>query len=142
MRKVILVVSVVLVLLAVGCEPESMINAIADANNAMSDPNGSIQLTAENLQEMITTGMVLVKAVPGFPYAKFLLSAFAVAQTLLAIILGWRKHTTTKALKEVVWGNEILKKGTIDSEAFRKAQDTAQSESTVELVNKIRKNVA
>jgi len=97
-----------------------------------------VQVTAENLQELVGSGMILVQAIPGFPYAKAILSALAIVQAVIAVILGWRKQVNTKALKEVVQGNEIMKKGT----DFKDAQNMAQSESTTELVNKIRTKVA
>lgn len=142
MKKLMLVGCVLFALLVLSCEPESAIELIADVNDVMSDPNSSIQVTAGNLQEMITTGAILVKAVPGFPYAKAILGALAIAQAVLAMILGWQKQNNKKALKEVVRGNEILKKGPIDNKAFKEAQNMAQSGKTVEIVNKIRKNVA
>lgn len=137
-----MLVSVVLcALLVLSCEPESAIGVINDVNEAMTDPNSSIQVTAENLQDLINTGAILVQAVPGFPYAKAILGALAIAQAVLAVILGWQKQVNKKALKEVVRGNEILKKSPIDNQAFKNAQNMAQSGKTVEVVNKIRKNV-
>lgn len=132
--KKLMLISIVLCLV-LSCEPESV---ITDINEGMTDPNSTIQVTAENLQEVVGTSMILVKAIHGFPYAKAILGALAILQGILTIILGWRKHVNTKALKEVVQGNEIMKKGT----EFKDAQNIAQSESTVELVNKIRKKVA
>lgn len=146
MKKLMLVSVVLCTLLVLSCDPDSITNALADANNAMTDPNSAIQLTAENLQEMIATGVILVKAVPGFPYAKALLGGLAIAQAILTMILGWRKHVTTTALKQAVRGNEILKKdlkkGSVGIDEFRKAQDAAQDEKTVEIINKIRTKVA
>lgn len=141
MKNVMLVNIVLCVLLVVGCEPESATNAIAGFDEAMSDPNSTVQVTAENLKELVDLGVVIIKTVPGFPYAKFLFSALAIVQAVIAIVLSWRKHINTKALKEVVRGNEILKKGPIDGIAFKNAQNIAQSEATVELVNKIRAKV-
>lgn len=147
MKKLMLVSVVLCTLLVLSCDPDSITNALADANNAMTDPNSAIQLTAENLQEMIATGVILVKAVPGFPYAKALLGGLAIAQAILTMILGWRKRVTTTALKQAVRGNEILKKdlikkGSVGIDEFRKAQDAAQDEKTVEIINKIRTKVA
>ena len=144
MKKLIvtLLVSSVLCMFVIGCEPEDVAGIVTDINVSLSDPNGTIQETAEKIRELTDMGAVLVKAIPGFPYGKELLAVLAVIQTIIAIILGWGKHKTTNALKEVVWGGEILKKGPIDSDAFKTAQNTAQSESTVELVNKIRTKIA
>lgn len=142
MKKLMLFSVVLCALLVLSCEPESATNVIANVNEAMSDPNSSVQVTAENLQELVGTGMILVQAIPGFPYAKAILGALAIVQAVITIILGWRKQVNKTALKEVVRGNEILKKGPIDSEAFKNAQNIAQSEKTVEIVNKIRQKVA
>lgn len=141
MKIVIMMASIVL-LLFVGCEPEDAKEVVTDFNASLTDPNSSIQVTAENLQELVETGMILVRAIPGFPYAKAILGALAIVQAVIGIILGWRKNVNKRALKEVVLGNEILKKGPIDSQAFKDAQNTAQSEPTTELVNKIRAKIA
>jgi len=145
MKNLLLVGVVLCALLVLSCEPESTIGAINDVNEAMSDPNSSVQLTAENLQELVGTSIILVSAIKGFPYAKAILGALAIVQAVLTVILGWRKHTTTKALKEVVRGGEILKKeivrkGNVDMKDFKDAHNT-QNEETVEIVNKIRHKV-
>lgn len=138
MKKLMLISVVLCAVLVLSCEPEGTIDRIRDVNNAMTDPNSSIQITAENLQDLVGTSMFLVRAIPSFPYAKAILGALAIAQAILTIILGWRKHVNSQALKEVVLGNEIMKKG----KDFKDAQNIAQSEATVELVNKIREKVA
>jgi uncharacterized protein (DUF2342 family) len=141
MNTRILFAAVVLVLLSlVGCD-EDMAQQI---DQAVTDANGAVQVTAEQLQAMVQQGLIAVKTIPDFPYGKAIAAALSTISVILTLILGWRKQQKTgNALADVVRGNEIYKKGQgVDAEAFKKAQNEAQSTETVRIVSKMRQKVS
>jgi len=96
-----------------GCTPED-VQAIGDQ---VTDPNGPVQQAAEQIGNAVQPLRGVVRAVPGFPFAQAVLGGLAVVEAFIGIILGFRKRTSDKALREVVIGNEALK----DTDEFKKS---------------------
>lgn len=130
----------------IGCL-ERIKTTATEVEYQITDPNSEVQEAAEKIGNLVGPAIILVKSVPGFPYAKAILGGLAIAQLLLSIILGWRKKKSDTALKEVVHGIELAKKeldkkGAGTSTSLKKALAITESTETTELVNKIRVKVS
>lgn len=122
-----------------GCNAEETIGQL---DYQMTDPNSPAQILAEQIQQSTSAIQQLVTAAAvtvGFPYTKAILVGLAAIQGVAAMILGWRKRQTTKALEDVVRSVEVAKKAMSpsDSETLRDNLNNQTTETT-KLVTTIR----
>ena len=135
MKQVILIIAVVAcIMLLTGCEPED----VKRLHVQVTDPNGTLQVAAENVEDAIGPLTVLVKTLP-IPHSNVILAALTAISAAIALIKSWREKQVTTALEEVVIGNEALKKTEgFEKEKFEKAQNAAQSVGTTAKITQIR----
>ena len=143
MKKCVLCLLVAGVIVS-GCEPGEAAEII---ETTVTDPNGLLQVAAENVGNTLGPLIVLVRTIPGIPYANYISGALAIAATVVALIKSWRKKQSDTALEEIVVGiNDAKKdvslgKDTESREALRIASNQAQSTETRAKVTAIRKKL-
>lgn len=134
-----LIFAVLCLLVVSGCEPGEVAEIM---ETTVTDPNGILQIAAENVGNALGPLIILVRTIPGIPYAKYISGALAIAATVVALIKSWRKKQSDTALEEVVVGIEAQKKTeNFDKPEFERVQNEAQSVATRAKVTAIRKKL-
>jgi hypothetical protein len=77
------------------------------------------------------------------PVREIVMAVLGIVGAIVAAIQSWKKKQVTTALADVVRGGELVKKTSPEAAAaFKDAQNSAQTTSTVAMVTAIRRQLA
>ncbi len=150
MNKKLTLICPLILLLFSGCDPEG----IDELDTQITDPNGILQVAADQARDALAPLTVLVRTLP-IPYAATIASILGAVGWALGIIKSLQKKKTDidkieaeSSLREIVIGLEDAKKrsnaetGDIDRNEFRKALSESESLTTRLKVAEIRKEIS